>query len=206
MKAHDATPVSLAQSISDRIFRAPSILRLGAVLVLSGLIASSLYFPSSAALSKKTALSHPQAAIAGSGKVVEQHSRIATRRAPLATSAAAVPLSPLPLSGPTLETFSDDCTTPKASFLVGDTVCVKISGVPVGSAFPRRLLLGNANSTVIQSTDITSDPQTFTFVVDATSVIGGNPIDNRGSWQAVVLNPFFYYPESSTGFTVADPQ
>jgi uncharacterized repeat protein (TIGR01451 family) len=114
-------------------------------------------------------------------------------------------LLPLPTGGETIETFASDCTTPKSSFEVGETVCVKVSGVPVGSFFARRLILGNANSTVIHTFDITTDPQTFSFAVDSTSVIGGNTVDNRGSWQGVILNPFFYYPEGSTTFTVADP-
>jgi uncharacterized repeat protein (TIGR01451 family) len=111
---------------------------------------------------------------------------------------------PLPAGGPSIDTFAGDCTTPKASFEVGDTVCVKVSGIPVGSLFAHPLILANANSTVIQNFAVTTDPQTFSFTVDATTVIGGNAFDNRGSWHAVVLNPFFFFPEAANGFTVAD--
>lgn len=107
--------------------------------------------------------------------------------------------------GPALETFAADCSTPKAAFVVGDTICVKVSGIPVNAFFPHPLLIGNANTTIIKSFGVSSDPQTFSFAIDATSTIGGLTVDNRGTWRAVVFNPFFFYPEASTSFTVDDP-
>ena len=109
----------------------------------------------------------------------------------------------LPLLGAGVDVFASDCTTPQNVFQVGDTVCVKVSGIPIG-LFPRRVILGNANSTIIQSFSVTSDPQTFSFTVDATTLIGGNLVDNRGTWHVIVLNPFFFYPEASNTFTVVD--
>jgi uncharacterized repeat protein (TIGR01451 family) len=180
------------------------ILRCGAILVLAGLALSGFYSTSSASRSGRKNKS-------GSSEVVQQaapHSpqtpKVAERLQPVLKKAFSPLLLPAPPSE-TVETFDSTCTTPKTSFAVGETVCVKVSGFPIGSSFPRRLLLGNANTTIIESFPIISDPQSFTFVVDATSTIGGATVDNRGSWQAVVLNPFFYYPEGSSGFTVTDP-
>jgi hypothetical protein len=187
----------------ERKSRRGFFVRLGALIILGGLMASSFYSSSSA--SPQTSKNAPS--------VVQQSAapalatlKIAERMLPASKEVFNSILMPLPPPvGETIETFAADCTTPKASFAIGDTVCVKLTGFPTGSAFPRRLLLGNANSTIIQSVDVTTDPQTFSFVVTATSVIGAATVDNRGSWVAVVLNPFFYYPEGATGFTVADP-
>lgn len=110
-----------------------------------------------------------------------------------------------PFTGPALESFSADCTTPNTNFVIGDTVCLKVSGIPVNASFPHRLVAGNANTTLIELFDVTSDPQTFTFVLTATSTIGGATVDNRGTWRAVVYNPFFFFPETNASFTVDDP-
>src|SRR5437868_4264276 len=112
---------------------------------------------------------------------------------------------PLPVSAETVATYAADCSTPRPSFSVGDTVCVKTSGVPLNQFVPRRLMLTNSNSTVVFSANITSDPQTDSFTLDATSNVGAVTVDNRGTWQAVVLNPFFFFHETSTSFSVADP-
>jgi uncharacterized repeat protein (TIGR01451 family) len=103
-------------------------------------------------------------------------------------------------------TYAGDCSTPKIQFNVGDTICVKSTGVPISPFFPRRLVLINANSTIVHSVDITSDPQSNTFTLDATSVVGGITVDNRGTWQAAILNPFFFFKETASTFTVSDAQ
>jgi hypothetical protein len=181
------------------------LLRLGAIMILAGLLISSFYSSSSASKSApakaNSASSVAENALPSSAGILS----LTERSLPAAKMAFNPVLMPAPPIGETIETFAGDCTTPKTSFAVGDTVCVKLTGFPVGSFFARRLLLGNANSTIIQAVDITTDPQTFSFVVTATSVIGGVTVDNRGSWLALVLNPFFYYPEGASGFTVADP-
>ena len=180
------------------------IIRVGIFVAAIALIAIPFFSVSSASITSKVANRD--------SSIVSQNSAAAAAAVKL-TAPVSPPrkdsfnpfLLPVPPVGETIETFDSDCTTPKASFEVGQTVCVKVSGIPVGSFFARRVLLGNANSTIIQSFDVTSDPQTFSFVVTATSVIGGDTFDNRGTWHAVVLNPFFYYPESTNTFTVADP-
>jgi uncharacterized repeat protein (TIGR01451 family) len=180
-------------------------LRLGAILVFAGLLVSGFYSSSSASRSGQTNKNGSSEVAQKAAPARPQTIKLAERMQAVSKNAFSAVLLPAPPIGETVETFAADCTTPKSSFVIGDTVCVKLTGFPIGSAFPRRLLLGNANSTIIQAVDITTDPQTFSFVVTASSVIGGATVDNRGSWVALILNPFFYYPEGGTGFTVADP-
>jgi uncharacterized repeat protein (TIGR01451 family) len=113
-------------------------------------------------------------------------------------------LVPQPPVGPTVTTYAGDCATPQTTFAVGDTVCVKVSGVTLSSP-ARQLALINANDTVIFSADITSDPQTNTFTVPATTTFGNISVDNRGTWFAAIFNPFLYYSEGTSSFSVADP-
>lgn len=182
-----------------------SIIRVGMFPALIALISIPLF--STASVSIKGKLDKKGSTIVSQEKVPSGGPAVkATRSVTAPVKESFNPfLLPVPFAGATIDTFAADCTTPQTSFAVGNTICVKVSGVPVGSSFPRRLLLGNANSTVIQSFDITTDPQTFSFVVGATSVIGGNTVDNRGTWRGIVQNPFFYYPESDTAFTVSNP-
>ncbi|MGH9872783.1 MAG: HYR domain-containing protein [Pyrinomonadaceae bacterium] len=182
------------------------LLRLGAFLILSGLLVSSFYSSSSASKSEPASKIRASEVAQNATPALPGTLGIAERMVPVHKTEFNPVLMPFPPPvGETIETFAADCTTPKSSFVIGDTVCVKLTGFPTGSFFPHRLLLGNANSTIIQMVDITTDPQTFSFTVTATSVIGGATVDNRGSWLAVVLNPFFYFPEGAIGFTVADP-
>jgi hypothetical protein len=180
-------------------------LRLGALMLLAGCLVSGFYSSSSASRSGKASTKGSSRVAQKTAPASPQSVKLAERMQPVAKNAFNAVLLPAPPIGEAIDTFAADCTTPKSSFVIGATVCVKLTGFPTGTLFPRRLLLGNANSTVIHDVNVTTDPQTFSFVVTATSVIGGVTTDNRGSWLAVVVNPFFYYPEGAIGFTVADP-
>jgi uncharacterized repeat protein (TIGR01451 family) len=115
------------------------------------------------------------------------------------------PFSPAPLPFvEMLATFASDCTTPQSVFNVGDTVCVKASGVPLGF-FPRRLTWVAPDSTIVRTTNITTDPQNDSLQINATSVIGTTTVDNRGTWQLSIRNPFFFFQEAQASFTVVDP-
>jgi len=177
--------------------RAPFIARISCLLIFAGLLLTAVYSASSASSAKVASLTDSRSKInVGT-----------TAKTPVSVSSLKSAFNPAPLPVPPtsegVDTFASDCSTPKSTFEVGDTVCVKVSGVPI-SFFSRRVIMGNANSTIIQSFNVTSDPQTFSFVVDPTTVIGGVPVDNRGTWHVIVLNPFFFYPEASTTFTVVD--
>jgi uncharacterized repeat protein (TIGR01451 family) len=187
---------------------AGSLLRLGAILILAGLLAGGSYWNSAAAISKKTVLS--QNITAAASTIRRGLSRQAApkkeafpdlRELLIKNGGYALPLPVLQSSPAILATYASDCTTPKTVFSVGDTVCAKLTNVPF---FPRRLLWAT-DSTVIHSSNITSSTHTDSFVIDATSTLNGKTIDNRGTWQLVVLNPFFFFPEISTTFLVVDP-
>ena len=196
-------PLSAIRTYSRRV-RFTSIIRIGLFPALIALIAIPLY--STASVSIKSKMDKKGSTIVSQVKVPSSAPAVkATRSIPSPVKESFNPFLLPPFTGETIDTFAFDCTTPQASFAVGDTICVKVSGIPVDPAFPRRVLLGNANTTVIQSFNITSDPQTFTFVVTATSNIGGNTVDNRGSWRGIIQNPFFYFPESDTSFSVNNP-
>ena len=108
-------------------------------------------------------------------------------------------------SSETIATYASDCTTSKTNFVVGDTVCVQVSGIPLSPFFPRHLTWATTDSTIVRSTDITTDPQSDSLLITATSVVGSTTIDNRGTWTVVVRNPFFFFPEAIANFTVTDP-
>ena len=185
----------------------PYSVRIGAFMILLGVLVWGSGLTSSASLSKKRSLRRPHAAAPPTARLANSASREAAHpiSSSFETAGYVLPL-PVPPSAEMVATYASDCTTPKTEFAVGDTICVQVSGISVIPFFPRHLILGNANSTIIHTTDVVSDPQTDSFVIDATSIIGGNTIDNRGSWRAIVLNPFFFFPEAAATFTVTDPQ
>jgi uncharacterized repeat protein (TIGR01451 family) len=88
----------------------------------------------------------------------------------------------LPLSPPvqeTIETFAGDCTTPKSSFFLGETVCAKTDDVDLGFAGGRWVhwlrpdlsIAYGSNTTTL----ITVNPQFFSFVPDQT-----------GTWKVTI--------------------
>jgi uncharacterized repeat protein (TIGR01451 family) len=91
-----------------------------------------------------------------------------------------------PPASTVISTYAADCTTPKISFSLGETVCAKVNGEPLGASDPIRRINWQARSgLIVHSTDITTDPQTDTFALpaNATTMIGGLVVDNRGTWR-----------------------
>lgn len=105
-------------------------------------------------------------------------------------------------AGPAIATFASDCTTPKTSFALGDTVCARISGEPLpdtnaGVPVQRRFNWVNSSGFVASATDVVSDPQTNSFPIS-------NAASARGAW---FVNSTGNEAEAhlSTGFSVSDP-
>lgn len=182
---------------SARLFR-----RAGVIMVFAGLLVSAFYSASSAKTAKvgnSAQVSRDQAKTGASVKSAE-------RLSPKLNSSFNPPLAPLPQSlDSSLATYDSDCSTSKTTFAVGETVCVKASGFPVGSFFPRYMTWATPDSTIVRSTQLFSDPQDDSLLLTATTSINGLTIDNRGTWQVVVRNPFFFFPEAIVRFTVTDP-
>ena len=86
-----------------------------------------------------------------------------------------------------ITTFAADCTTPKSTFNLGETICAIATGL---QGF--RLQIVDPDGFVVSSTDITADPQTTTFVLPTTdqSSIGGLfTANNLGRWRTNAVTP-----------------
>lgn len=108
----------------------------------------------------------------------------------------------------TVATFASDCTTPKSSFVLGDTVCAIVTGYPDLTNFPRRLALVDSAGYVRDINPVTTDPESisFTLPTDPTSLIGVETVDNRGGWRINSLPGGSNRVRASAFFTVSDPQ
>ena len=211
MRTKDLPPKSNSACLNDtnRIIRRPAaglFLRAGAILIFTGLLLTTFYSPSSASLSRKVDNRGSSVASLDKAQTAQPTLKMAERVLPSSREAFSPVLSPVPQGpGESLATFAIDCTTPQSTFVVGDTVCVVATGVPLSPFFPRRLTWATTDSSIVRSTDITSDPQSDSLLITATSLSNGQTIDNRGTWQVVIRNPFFFFPEATARFTVTDP-
>jgi uncharacterized repeat protein (TIGR01451 family) len=196
--AHPHT-TRMIQMHSQRLF-----LRAGAILIFTGLLVSAFYSVSSASLSRQ--LNNRESSVVPLYKASTAQASLQIAGLLPATRESFKPIVPaVPQSGEMIETFASDCTTSKTTFVVGDTVCVKVSGIPLNQDFPRRLTWATTDSTIVRTTDITADPQTDSLLITATTELNGLTIDNRGTWQVAVRNPFFGFLEAIARFTVTDP-
>ena len=110
--------------------------------------------------------------------------------------------------GVALATFAANCTTPKTAFVLGDTVCVRVAGLGVNTAFPNKIAWADTGGWSRQKTDINSDPKTDTFQVPSSStsmLSGGITVDNRGTWR-VSATRNNARRISTAEFSVSDPQ
>lgn len=131
--------------------------------------------------------------------------RVATAR-----PAAAFPMLVQAAPGPeTIATYAADCTTPKTSFELGETVCAKVTNAPVGAggSAAQRLTWVARNGSVAQAGNITSSTQTGTYLLPttATQTLGGITIDNRGTWRVNTSSTADGSLQSTALFTVHDP-
>ncbi|MDQ1639500.1 MAG: hypothetical protein QOF62_2839 [Pyrinomonadaceae bacterium] len=108
---------------------------------------------------------------------------------------------------PPIATYAAGCIISQSSFSLGESVCVKVTGAPVnGSNALRRINLLDADRLTVDSVDVTTSTQTATFVLptDATSIVDGVTSDNRGNWQAALVDTDANI-EFTAPFTVHDP-
>ena len=195
----DVLPVA---STTQKTYRARLFLRLTAMLILIGFVATSLYLSTSVSASRTERLKRNKTT---AGKKITAPVSIGELNRPGSSLTKVGPIFTPQAAAPGIATFADDCTTPKTVFEVGDTVCISVSGIAVGGAFPRRLHWATPNSSIVQSTDIETDPQTSSLEITATFPSGPTTVDSRGLWNVTVRNPFFFFREASAEFTVVDP-
>lgn len=177
--------------------------RIGALLGVALLAAVAFYSPSSASLNKNKAARN---------SVGTQSAE--TIRASVVPSRLGV-FSPLFMPPPpppeSLATYATDtggqCTnTPQTTFVLGETVCVKTTDVPVGSPATRSITWYNPASNEMQRTDLVSSPNdTFTLPATQTSVVNNQVVDNRGSWTVKVVLAGRSRVTAALNFTVKDP-
>lgn len=120
---------------------------------------------------------------------------------------AASPMVPVTFTE-TIAIFASNCTTPKTSFNLGETVCAKVVGAPVGGFFvQRRFQWANVEPLVVRQDDISLDPQTdsFTLPTTNTSVIANHTIDNRGTWRVNVMDTSDGSVRATAFFSVHNP-
>lgn len=156
MRTHNATPfVAL---------RLKPFVLIGVFLMMIAVVAAPFYSAQSSALTEKSsAKANTRPALTG----LEWFnvSKSATIGSFLSV--------PRPLAE-TISTFASDCTTPRTTFYVGETVCAKTDGVDLnfpGGRWVDWILTGSPNTIVSGSrttTLITANPQTFTYAPTAT--------------------------------------
>jgi len=97
------------------------------------------------------------------------------------------PLFTVNSGGVGVATYATDCTTPKTTFTLGDTVCAKATGA---AQFNRRFAWVDPAGLTRTFTAIITSPQTDSFTLPSTetSTIDVFVVDNRGEWQANVVS------------------
>ncbi len=209
MKTRNATTASQFAQINwlNRIFRIAPVglaLRLGAFLIVVGLLVSMFYLTSSASAPNGAAPAPLPAGALDKAKV--PNSLVKNAELPiLRESRVAGYESLLPVPTPTpviVSTFASDgtncTTTTKTTFNLADTtpgakiVCATVTGAQPGW----RLIWSNANFIAVQNNAITSNNQTSTFTLNAGSSLG--------DWRVIVFEPFGGSVQAVTSFTVID--
>jgi uncharacterized repeat protein (TIGR01451 family) len=100
-------------------------------------------------------------------------------------------------------TYKLGCVISSDSFLLGETVCARVTG---GTLSPRRLTFVDPSGAIRQVTAITNDPQDISYQLPATqtSTVNGQIVDNRGTWRVHMINGRGVVLARAL-FTVTDP-
>lgn len=176
-------PIRL-MSVKSRVvssFKSAGSLRTAALLIVFGLLATTLYLPSSATSVRKSRDSRTantgdkwKSARAGVQGVARNSSLSFRKDLELASL-----MAPL-LSAEGIATYDSTCTNLKDSFNLGETVCAKASGVPV-SLFPWHVAWVNTAGLIVQS-DVasTDDSHQYFFTLPSTP-------SSVGTWRVNLL-------------------
>lgn len=185
------------------LLRACLLLAVAALMFVPVLInssASNENLPSAVGAAGKSAVSMRKSAVISSPSIKPE--RIFHNIAPML-----MPQS----SGPEdVTVYQSDCMTPSSSFELGDTVCIKITGLP--GAGIRRLSIINGANYVVANATANSDGQTLTFTLPATAVSDvstdanvQNLVDNRGRWFGMSIGLGDGFTRVAAPFIVTDP-
>lgn len=200
---NSTNPIAIIDRAKPRVRAITSVVCF-AVLLLA--LITTPFFKASSASSENN-LSASQAKRLSNG---DAHIRVQSRNV-AARSLASLVLSPFFFaeSVATYEVVTGACTaTPKDSFSLGESVCVKAVNAPLGTGFPEaRVSVVGTDGTVMDIVDVTSDPQELIFTLPATttSVVNGEVVDNRGLWRAGIHNSADFGLRAAVYFSVTDP-
>lgn len=101
-----------------------------------------------------------------------------------------------------IATFAEDCTTPKTDFDFGETICAKVTNATLGAN--ERLVWGHTDGFLARETFINSSTQTDSLLLTPTSILGGETVNNRGTWKIRTID-VDGAPVAETTFTIHDP-
>lgn len=200
MKAHPG-PSALSYCLTKTIIRS------GIFLVLIGFLVIP-FFPSSASVVKSTLANIVTSGVRGL-ESSEVHSReTASELLSLGERSSLEAFVLLPQQNPeTITIFQGDCTTPASEFNLGQTVCAKLIGGPVGLRIRRRLAIVNPAGLIVAKTNVISNQQILTFLLPqgAISTFDQTVVDNRGTWRVNSISTENGGVKVSAKFVVRDP-
>jgi hypothetical protein len=195
---------SQAYLLRVSIFIAFAILVILPLLTVSSASSSKRISASSGDLATR-AVSPANLSSSGIGRAIQQPNG-------LNVGLTAIPVAPfafMPQAGPveSVTIFQSDCFNPSQSFQLGNTVCAKIQGAPIGTRVQRRVVFVNPAGYIVAKFDVTSSTQDFTFTLptDQTSTFGDVVVDNRGAWNVHSVATVDGSIRASAWFSVSDP-
>jgi uncharacterized repeat protein (TIGR01451 family) len=126
---------------------------------------------------------------------------------------------PVPVQSPLLDTesiatYASDCETPKTTFTLGQTVCVRVTNAPLGPPPQRQITWVGPDGFILQYTDVTPTQQGATFLIPTSAttdiqILSDEPstltLNNRGTWRVNTISTSDATLRAVTEFVVADP-
>lgn len=192
--------------------RLNSLVIVGVFMIVAAVVAVPVYSVRSSSLPPRSTVANERAA-ASASHFNRMMGSSPTALPPWATTFRSLVPDPPPLTIATYE--SPGCSTPKASFNLGETVCAIITGAtqPDGDGRAQtRIGWVSPYGSLAQGAVITSDPQTDSYVIPVTATQtftdaggGTTTIDNRGVWRLRIFSALDGSLISSVDFTVHDP-
>ncbi|HBB89352.1 MAG TPA: hypothetical protein DC047_17240 [Blastocatellia bacterium] len=185
-----------------------SVMRIAPLVALVALIAIPLFSSSSASSTTQTS----RVSVNDSGSPQAQVRENNIPKSELFSAGGLFPLL-VPQATPveTVTIYQSNCSTPQTDFVLGQTVCAKLTNAPLGSRptqIQRRLSIVGPGGYIRSQVDVSALSSTATLLfpipADETSIIGGDTIDNRGAWQAVSNSTRDGSTKAKAGFTVTD--
>jgi uncharacterized repeat protein (TIGR01451 family) len=206
----------------------PGFRRTVALVAFVAMIAATFYSASSASVSGERALALPDSVsnAAATGTALTDRKDRGTNikdvlaemergnASPLKAawlSHASMPQTDPPPPAETIATFAPDCETPKTSFALGETVCVRVGNAPLGPPAERQIAWVGPDGFILQATDVTPTQQGDTFVIptSATTVFSDafstQTLNNRGTWRVSTIATSDATLRSAAEFVVSDP-